>query len=183
MKQCIVCRKEYHKGMFRLTYVNHRILLNPDVNPTAEPVYLCWSAECVKIARDQRLLEKVFPGHSLQSIYMDMAKAVQHIPGDISKLIGFGVRSMKIRRGSTAVSECLEKGKARLILIDDLDRGETFQKIHRLADRFQIPAVDYKGPLPFEQITGKPNCRCAVVVDRNLSEEIMSRIKSENESK
>jgi len=170
-RHCVVCGRirDAHDFIRVSKGQKGRIILN---ETSGDGIVLCRDPDCVRRARETRVLESRF-GAVTEDAYLRIARKIRSAtPDKPANLVGMGLRSRKIVLGRTGVEQAMRSGKVRLILISRDTQKHTREWAETQSRMHHIPLVSWPGPGSFEDVVHKANCRVAGIMDEGIAEAI-----------
>ena len=94
----------------------------------------------------------------------------------VSGLIGLANRARKLSGGAFAVQQCVHRGRAKLVLLDESASENTKDSFKKLCQRQGVPLRSLPAG-ELEKILGHPN-KCAAITDENFASPLINSLSS-----
>lgn len=179
IRKCIACSEQMPKTqLIRIVHTaDDKFILDTSMIAEGRGYYVCPSSQCILNLKEKALLNKATGLSVDPQLYLDIANAYKQVKkNNISALIGFATRSNKLVIGMTAVERYTLKNKIHLILMEKATKKNTRNNIYSLYKRHKIPFYIYEEEQSLEQITGRANCKCIGITDRDFSRQLIREI-------
>lgn len=183
VRKCIVCSRQMPKEQLIRIVRNqkNKLQLDPDFKIEGRGFYVCPSVQCIADLKEKYLLERKTTLSVDPEIYLDIAKIYKdNKKNNLNKLIGFATRSRKLVVGFTAVENYARRNKVFLIIMERETQKNTRNSIYSLYKQNKIPFYVYNESETLEQITGRANCKCIGITDRDFSRQLIREFNRKN---
>ncbi len=179
LRTCIACRKKTPSSeLIRVVRLaGNGIAVDPGHRLNGRGAYLCPALDCLKRAKEKKLLELHLKQTIPAAVYEELAgrlgiKEEKELPG----LLGLAIKAGKARPGYSVIEGLAQRGKLRLILYERELSPASLKKLESLSRKTHTSIMLWKGILSLERISGRANCRVVGITDAGFADSIRKKL-------